>query len=80
MTGLGRPVVLNSGGGWKCVDSFVVGGEKQWVGWGGGSVAFRGGARNVELPMMLWIVSPKIPTVLLLKRTGIVDVYVSSRL
>lgn len=47
---------------------------------GGGSVAFRGGARNVELPMMLWIVSPKIPTVLLLKRTGIVDVYVSSRL
>lgn len=46
----------------------------------GGSVAFRGGARNVEFPMMLWIVSPQIPTVLLLKGTGIVDVYVSPRL
>lgn len=55
------------------MDSFLVGGEKQWVGMGS-PVGFLGRAQNVEFPMMLWMVLPKILTVLLLRSTGIVDV------
>lgn len=32
MIGLGRPVLLNSGGCWKCVEAFLVGGGGQWDG------------------------------------------------